>query len=159
MGLLDLVEGAYEASRRLWDQALLALESRFEGEEREEEIESVIDEKEIAFENAVELWREVAQAAETAMFRAGSGDYVAARLELAAISEPAWDLFWEACELAEELDNYLAVLEPQAPRALVAGCRDDLDTLPILADWCEENGLPMAGREARRLHDLVRWLR
>ena len=62
----------------------------------------------------------------------------------------------EACELAELIDTFLAVLERQVPTPLVAGCRDDLDTLPILADWCEENGLPMAGREARHLHGLVR---
>ncbi len=63
----------------------------------------------------------------------------------------------EACELADRIDGFLAVMERPGPgRALAVGCRDDLDGLLVLADWCEENGLPAAAREARHLAGLVR---
>jgi hypothetical protein len=65
----------------------------------------------------------------------------------------------DACAVAERVDCFLATLETGAQsRQLASGCRDDLDGLLVLADWCEENGLPAAAAEARHLHGLVRLL-
>jgi hypothetical protein len=73
---------------------------------------------------------------------------------------PPWQMFADACAVAERIDDFLAVFErDRASTPLARACRHDLDTLPILADWCEENGLPLAAREARHLHDQVRYLR
>jgi hypothetical protein len=72
---------------------------------------------------------------------------------------PNWDAFAHACSLADRIDSLLAPLE-RGPGAPVArGCRDDLDALPVLADWCDDHALPCAAREARHLHALARALR
>jgi hypothetical protein len=70
---------------------------------------------------------------------------------------PGWGTFTEVFELAAWVDSFLATLERGGPgKGLARGCREDLDGLPVLADWCEENGLPAAAAEARHLHRLVR---
>jgi hypothetical protein len=70
--------------------------------------------------------------------------------------EPSWEAFLEACELAERIDAFLATLEQGGPGGQVAReCRDDLDLLPVLADWCDDNGLPLSAAEARHLHRLI----
>jgi hypothetical protein len=71
-----------------------------------------------------------------------------------------WGEFASVCNIAERIDAFLAVFErDRASAPLARRCRDDLDALLILADWCEENDLPMAAREARHFDDLVRYLR
>jgi hypothetical protein len=61
-----------------------------------------------------------------------------------------------AVYLADLIDNFAAVLETDPRTAAVArGCRDDLDTLLILADLCEDVGRPLAAAEARYLHRLA----
>src|SRR5262245_18518120 len=63
----------------------------------------------------------------------------------------------EADEIAERIDCFLAALEREGTaRQLARDCRADLDLLPVLADWCEDAGLPRASAEARHLHGLVR---
>jgi hypothetical protein len=64
----------------------------------------------------------------------------------------------EVCDLVVRIDALLFSLEKPA-RALALACRDDLDLLPILADWCDDNGLPASSAELRHLHGLVRCLR
>jgi hypothetical protein len=69
---------------------------------------------------------------------------------------PAWMEFHEACLTAERIDSFLAVLERAGVTAQVArDCRDDLDLLLVLADWCVDSGLPRSAAEARHLHRLV----
>jgi hypothetical protein len=52
------------------------------------------------------------------------------------------------------------VMERGGAGAQVArDCRADLGLLPVLADWCEDNGAPAAAAEARHLYGLVRPLR
>src|SRR5262245_55192096 len=66
-------------------------------------------------------------------------------------------VFFEAVELADQIDCFLASLEREGTlRQLPRDCRGDLDFLPVLADWCEDSGLPHAASEARHLHGLVR---
>jgi hypothetical protein len=63
----------------------------------------------------------------------------------------------EAVILAERVDYFLAALEREGTtRQLARDCRDDLDLLLVLADWCHDAGLPRAAAEARHLHGLVR---
>jgi hypothetical protein len=70
-----------------------------------------------------------------------------------------WLPFIEACELAERIDSFLAALSTDNTTAAFArGCRDDLTTLLILADWCDEHNLPHAASEARHLRNLTRYL-
>lgn len=58
---------------------------------------------------------------------------------------------------AERIDYFLAALEREGTtRQLARDCRDDLDLLLVLADWCQDAGLPRAATEARHLHGLVR---
>src|SRR4051794_36094831 len=71
-------------------------------------------------------------------------------------TSPAWLTFSETCELAQRIDSFLATLERGGTGAALArSCRDNLATLLVLADWCEENKLPAAAGEARHLHGLV----
>ncbi len=68
-----------------------------------------------------------------------------------------WSSFTWACELAERIDCLLLTLEQSRWGAnLARGCRQDLDGLLVLADWCEDTDLPRAASEARHLHGLVR---
>src|SRR5262249_33422176 len=72
---------------------------------------------------------------------------------------PVWERFGEAGRLAADLDTFLFVLERHTP-ALARDCRADLDLLGVLADWCEDAGLPRAAAEARYHAERVReWLR
>jgi hypothetical protein len=67
-----------------------------------------------------------------------------------------WSAFAWACELAERIDGRLAVLERGGPATTLArGCREDLDGLAVLADWCEDAGLPLTAAEARLLLGLA----
>jgi hypothetical protein len=68
-----------------------------------------------------------------------------------------WKRLCDACDLAARIDALLFSLEKPA-RALALACRDDLDSLPVLADWCEDNGLPASAADLRHLHGLVRCL-
>jgi hypothetical protein len=69
---------------------------------------------------------------------------------------PAWVEFSRAVDLAARIDSFLAVLEREGTtRHLARDCRDDLDVLLVLADWCQDNGLPQAAAEARHLHGLA----
>ncbi len=102
--------------------------------------------------------------AEEAEVAAGQGDYRRAR-KLTEFGErslqecPAWAAFREACELAERIDSFLAAVGRGAQGAgLAADCRECLDTLLVLADWCDDQGRPAAAAEARRLHALARSL-
>jgi hypothetical protein len=72
---------------------------------------------------------------------------------------PNWQAFAHACSLADRIDSLLATLERGAAAPVARGCRDDLDALPVLADWCDDHALPCAAREARHLHALARALR
>jgi hypothetical protein len=72
---------------------------------------------------------------------------------------PAWGCFADACNLAERIDSLLATLESGPGSGLARGCRDDLDGLAVLADWCDDQGLAASAREARHLHGLVRDVR
>ena len=63
----------------------------------------------------------------------------------------------EAVCLAERVDNFLATVEREGTtRQLARDCRDNLDLLTVLADWCEDASLPWTASEARHLHRLVR---
>jgi hypothetical protein len=70
---------------------------------------------------------------------------------------PIWEELVGVCELADRVDNFLAILE-QAGTAgqLARAVRNDLDLLLILADLCEETNQPVVAAEARHLHGLVR---
>lgn len=69
---------------------------------------------------------------------------------------PAWRDFTETRSLAERIDSFLGVLESDARLApLAADCRAQLDLLGVLADLCEDAGLPHAAAEARHLHALA----
>jgi hypothetical protein len=72
---------------------------------------------------------------------------------------PAWAAFREGCELAERIDCFLAAVGRGAQGAgLAADCRACLETLLVLADWCDDQGRPTAAAEARHLHALARAL-
>jgi hypothetical protein len=69
---------------------------------------------------------------------------------------PSWPPFARTCDLADRIDHLLVRLEGRGRVATLAwGCREDLDGLLILADWCEENNLPPFASEARHLHSLA----
>jgi hypothetical protein len=69
----------------------------------------------------------------------------------------AWEPLVDLFTLAERIDYFLATLD-QGPEAkgLVRACADDAGVLPILADWCDDNGKPQSAAEARHLHSLLR---
>jgi hypothetical protein len=71
---------------------------------------------------------------------------------------PPWVAFCEACDLAGRITGLVDVLEGERV-ALARTCRDDLDGLLVLADWCEDAGRPTVAAEARHLHGLVRHFR
>jgi hypothetical protein len=67
-----------------------------------------------------------------------------------------WWEFMDVVDLADALDNFLAVLEAdRRAAALARDCRGELDLLLVLADLCEDAGLPRAAAEARHYHGLV----
>jgi hypothetical protein len=66
-----------------------------------------------------------------------------------------WWPLYEACELIERTDTFLANLGPE-PADLARGCPGDIDTLLIVADWCEERDRTTAAAEARHLHARLR---
>ena len=69
---------------------------------------------------------------------------------------PPWVEFHQAVALAERIDSYLAVMEAdRRTAALASDCRTELDLLCVLADLCEDVGLPLAASEARHLHERV----
>jgi hypothetical protein len=68
-----------------------------------------------------------------------------------------WRPFQELCHLLDAADALLATLEGRRGAAeLARAARHDIDLLPILADWCEDNDYPAAGSELRRLRCLLR---
>jgi hypothetical protein len=69
-----------------------------------------------------------------------------------------WQAFCEVCELAGRIDALIDVLERDGV-ALARSCREDLDALPVLADWCDDSGRPAAAAEVRHLHAQVRHCR
>ncbi|HEY7313675.1 MAG TPA: hypothetical protein VH643_30275 [Gemmataceae bacterium] len=70
---------------------------------------------------------------------------------------PPWRHFADDCELAERIDSFLVALRgDKMQTALAEDCRRDLNTLLVLADWCEEHNMPMAAAEARHLPHLTR---
>jgi hypothetical protein len=70
-----------------------------------------------------------------------------------------WAIFHHAVRLAADLDTFLFVMERHAP-VLARHCREDLDLLGVLADWCEDAGLPHAAAETRYHAERVRdWRR
>ena len=76
--------------------------------------------------------------------------------DLGIPAAPNWVSFREACELAERIDSFLAAVGRGAQGAgLAADCRECLDMLLVLADWCGDQGRPAAAAEARRLHALA----
>jgi hypothetical protein len=81
--------------------------------------------------------------------------------DLAALDEcPAWVAFSEVVEMAERIDALLAALESDRRTApLARDCRDNVDLLLVLADWCQDNDRPRAAAEARHLHALACSLR
>jgi hypothetical protein len=94
--------------------------------------------------------------------RAADGEaYAGDETWVAAVSTVVDCSWWQdirrACELADRIDQFLASLAGNRLVAALAGdCRRDLSLLPVLADWCEENGRPTVAAEARHLHRLVR---
>jgi hypothetical protein len=82
----------------------------------------------------------------------GTLDLIRADLE----ADPNWQEFHEVCELADRVDNFLAVLEQgDASGHLARDCRQNLELLLILSDWYEEQGRPAVAAEARHLLGLV----
>jgi hypothetical protein len=80
-------------------------------------------------------------------------EYLLSELE----DDPAWQQLNVICELADRVDNFLAVLEVGGEGGQVArACRDDLELLPVLADWHEEHGRPTVAAETRHLLGIVR---
>jgi hypothetical protein len=71
---------------------------------------------------------------------------------------PGWTAFCEVCDLVGRIDSLLITLESNN-RALARACREDLDALPVLADWYEESGRHASAAELRHLHGLVRHFR
>jgi hypothetical protein len=76
---------------------------------------------------------------------------------LALLDEcPAWVEFTRVVELAERTDSFLAALERDRRLApLARDCRAELNLLGVLADLCEDVGLPRAADDARHLHGLA----
>jgi hypothetical protein len=68
---------------------------------------------------------------------------------------PEWEEFDRVMQLADRIDSFLAGLECRHPLALARDCRNELDLLGVLADWCDDAGLPHAAAEARHLHGLA----
>jgi hypothetical protein len=67
-----------------------------------------------------------------------------------------WQEFHSVCELADRVDHFLAAVEcARMARELGRACRADLNLLPILADWFEDQGRPAVAQEARYLLALV----
>jgi hypothetical protein len=71
---------------------------------------------------------------------------------------PCWVDFCAVCDLAARIDGLLDVLQSDGV-ALAPACRDDLDALSVLADWCDDAGRPAAAAELRHLHKLFRHFR
>jgi hypothetical protein len=68
----------------------------------------------------------------------------------------AWRDFLDVVFLADEIDSLLAVLEADRQAAgLARACRDELDLLLILAEFCEDHAMPRAAEQARFFHDLA----
>jgi hypothetical protein len=94
---------------------------------------------------------------------AWSGDYSGAHeaavracaAEGDLVESHLWQPLLEACELAERVDSFLAVLEASPAAGLARSCREDVRALSILADWCDDNAQPAAAAEARHLHNLL----
>jgi hypothetical protein len=84
-------------------------------------------------------------------------DTPAERLVEVLENEPLWQELYQACELADRIDHFLAQLEKADAGGLLArACRQDLEALQILADWCEEQGRLAVAAEARHLLGLAR---
>jgi hypothetical protein len=79
-------------------------------------------------------------------------------IETALDECPSWVAFREVCNLVGRIDGLLGVLEHDGV-ALARSCREDLDALLVLADWCDDCGRPAVAAEARHLHGLVRHFR
>jgi hypothetical protein len=71
---------------------------------------------------------------------------------------PCWADFCAVCDLAGRIDLLLDVLQSDGA-ALAPACRDDLDALSVLADWCDDARRPAAAAELRHLHGLFRHFR
>jgi hypothetical protein len=168
MGLLDLIERAYKACVRPWPAARAEfelLEVSYQSDE-----EPAVTLREVQTVQAVMSAAEsaVGFASEGRIQRAGLAGAYTAECEAELAKNEAWQgicerslltVTWrplrEACEVATRLDALLFSLEKPA-RSLALACRDDLDSLPILADWCDDNGLPASAAELRHLYGLVR---
>jgi hypothetical protein len=69
---------------------------------------------------------------------------------------PAWGEFREVVELVERIDCFLTVQENHGPSPQLArDCREDLNLLLVMVDYCLDQGRPLAAAEARHLHSLV----
>ena len=69
---------------------------------------------------------------------------------------PEWVEFGEALILAERIDSFLSVLGRGGPGAALArDCRENLDLLLVLADWCQDGGQVRAAAESTHLHELA----
>jgi hypothetical protein len=91
------------------------------------------------------------------------GNFRGARQKAADLGSAYWrgvfppeESFLDACELAERIDCFLALLSTGVAAALARSCREDLNVLAVLADWFAENNRPTAAEEARHLLSLVR---
>jgi hypothetical protein len=165
MGLVDLIALHYDRAAKRWNQILMRSASA---------------------ETLPQVQRLVGEVADPILETAQTGDYLGAlqAAECAAdfdlASREDWferdglvELYYPAirealeeckplldvCNLAHRIDSFLASLSTNNTAAAFArGCRDDLTTLLILADWCDEQNLPHAAAEARHLHNLTRYL-
>jgi hypothetical protein len=67
-------------------------------------------------------------------------------------AEPCWQGLSEVCELADRIDQFLAVYDGSGEGAgLARSCRDDVGLLGVLADWLTDHQYLSAAEEARHL--------
>jgi len=82
-------------------------------------------------------------------------------LKLDGTPTPALSLMtaelYRAIELVSRADCFLKTLDREKTAlGLAQACRNDIRTLLVLADWCDDNGKPQSATEARHLHSLLR---
>lgn len=119
----------------------------------------------VGLADLVERWQfpVLGAAADVCRFvRAGLFDH-ARRLQWLSGSEyselnrhEAWLDFLGVVLLADEIDSFLAALESDRRAAgLARACRDEVDLLLVLAEFCEDHAMPRAAEEARYFHGLA----
>jgi hypothetical protein len=175
MGLLDLIARAHEQCNPPWEIVWGLLGIRQEGIDSTGNtrgpLAGLSNDDAWDVQDAIQLADEALAAAKEGEFEAaGRCAARSARCESRVMRVQAWRVFCDthspsidptwaplhrACDLAARIDALLATLEPSA-RPLALACRDDLDGLPVLADWCDDNGQPAAAAELRHLGGLVR---